>query len=72
MWGIAGLDFKLALLIQPTIPAEVKHISFVSEDFFVKNPETELPSRRYADAQILSASMREIHRCHYLQPTWIR
>ena len=72
MWGNRRLDFEFST-------SNLAYNSYRSQahlvrrtGFFVKNPETVLPSRRYADAQIPSASMREIHQCHHLQPTWIQ
>ena len=72
MWGIAGLDFEICTsnLAYHSYRSQAHLVRLTG--FFVKNPETELPSRRYADAQIPSASMREIHRCHHPQPTWIQ
>ena len=71
MWGTAGLDFKIRTfnLAYPSYRSQAHLVRLGG--FFLKNPETELPSRKYADAQIPSASMREINRCHQQQPTWI-
>ena len=65
MCGIAGLDFEYVTsnLAYPSYRSQAHLVRLGG--FFFKNPETALPSRRYADAQIPSASMREIHRCHH-------
>ena len=64
MWGIAGLDFKFhtSNLAYHSYRSQAHLVRLTG--FFVKNPGTAPPSRRNADAQIPSASMREIHRCH--------